>query len=523
MAQWQVLSTDLNGLTRSFVQDYDSIDITPTLNGYRELELAVDPLDDSAPELLIAERAIKVYDPAGALQFNGQIWEPLERSSGGIKVVARGPYAMFSWRRVRASTTYSLTNNAGGPWDAGQILADRIAVQNGYRNTYLGMGTRQASANRVRTYDPGLLEADLVAELVGAANGFFFLEQPVDNTPGVMARVNVTFPAAGAAHDDVRFEYGVGTIDNCTDYTLTTTLPRTRQVVSSSTGAGTGRIAAAAEDAGAIAQFGLFEDEETFSDVTDLTLLTAQAQGDLQTTPPTTIAMTAGLEAPLLFTDFNVGDFVRVKIIHGAFSFYDWARVSSATLHVDSSGVASTSSITLELLTAGAPLGNPELAYYRQQNEIRRRLEALERYAQLLNAANVAPPAPPAPSGSSGSGTATPPPPAPAPPPPPPPAPPKAPTIVSFIASGQWDATGTPYASATFDVKANGVATSVWLEVVGVGLTPVQAIGTGERSGQLTLSGLASNTVYTVKLHAKNSGGETVQTTTITTPRLRQF
>jgi hypothetical protein len=88
--------------------------------------------------------------------------------------------------------------------------------------------------------------------------------------------------------------------------------------------------------------------------------------------------MTTGLEAPVLFRDFNVGDFVRVKIVHGGFSFFGWARVATATLNVDSSGVENTSAIALELLTGGSPLGDPELAFYDQLDEIRRRLEAID-------------------------------------------------------------------------------------------------------------------------------------------------
>jgi hypothetical protein len=277
---WQALVTDLAGATRAFVQDYDAIQVTPSLNGYREASLSVDPLDDAAAELLIAERALKVYDAAGVLQFFGKVWEPLERTSAGVKVVARGPLAEFSWRRVRVQTSYTSGNNGTGPWDAGEIVADRIAIQNAYRNTYLRMGARQASTNRIRTYEPGLLESDVFAELVDAAGGFFLLEQPVDGTPGVMAQANVLYPAAGVAREEVRFEYGDGTIDNCVDYSYLQSLPRTRETVSSSDFAGN-RIAAIAEDAAAIARFGLFEDEETYSDVIDANLLQQQAQGDL--------------------------------------------------------------------------------------------------------------------------------------------------------------------------------------------------------------------------------------------------
>lgn len=512
---WQALVTDLSGATRAFVQDYDAIQVTPNLNGYREATIGVDPLDDAASELLIAERALKIYDAAGVLQFNGKLWEPLERSSGGVKVVARGPLAEFSWRRVRAQTLYTATNNAGGPWDAGQIVADRIAVQNGYRNTYLAMGTRQASQNRVRTYDPGLLEADLIAELAGAAGGFFLLEQPIDGTPGVMAQANVFYPAAGVSRENVRFEYGPATIDNCVDYTYTQSLPRTRETVSSSDATGN-RIAAIAEDAAAIARFGLFEDEETFSDVTDANLLQQQAQGDLRLTPPTTIQMTTGLEAPVLFKDFNVGDFVRVKIVHGGFSFFGWARVASATLNVDTSGVENTSSIALELLTGGSPLGDPELAFYDQLDELRRRVEAIARAQQAATA-------PPAAVGASSDPTYVPPPDPTPPPPPPPPAPEDPPTINSFTAVGQWDATGSPYGVFTIDADGLGNDAHVVVSLSpGGARTPSVDLGATEARVQLQISPLASNTTYTATATVTNAYGSATASANFTTPSLRQ-
>jgi hypothetical protein len=508
---WQAVVTDLNQVARAFVADYDAIQITPNLNGYRELSLAVDPLDDSAAELLVAERAIQVFDSHGGVQFNGQIWEPLERSSGAIKVVARGPLATFSWRRVRAATSYTATNNAGGPWDAGQILADRITIQNGYAPTRLRMGARQASQNRIRSYLPGQREDDVLAELVGAAGGFFFLENPLHGVANYMAEVVALYPAAGVSREDVRFEYGVGTIDNCSDYKVTQSLPRTREVVSSSDATGN-RIAGAAEDAAAIARFGLFEDEEAFSDVVDITMLGQQAQGDLRLTPPTTIEMTPGLDAPVLFADFNVGDFVRVKIVHGAFSFWSWARVASATLSVTGDGVEATSAIALELLTGGNPLGDPELAYYDQQDEIRRRLEALERASQVATP-------PPTASGSSSDPSYTPPP-DPGPTPDPAPAPTNPPTINTFTALGFNKQRTQIGGDFTADVNPNGLATDVWFTVAGA-TSPKQSI-TSDTVVKQRLGGQPGSTAFTVTCHAKNAAGETTMDANYTTPPANQ-
>lgn len=514
---WQAVVTDLDQHARQFIADYDEIKITARLNGYRDVQINVAPNDPSSPDLLIAQRALKVYSATGAPRFNGQIWEPLERTSGGIKVVARDPYATFAWRRVRASTSYTATNNAGGPWDAGQIFADRIAVQNSYRNTYLRAGARQASANRVRKYDPGMLEHDLITNLANVANGYFFLIDPLDGVAGSMAEARVLYPNAGSTREEVRFEFGEGTLDNCSDYSTVQTLPRNRYVTSGAGDDGTGfsgRIAASAEDATSIATFGLFEDEDAFSDVSELATLQEHADASLALAPPTAVTLTPSADAPVLFRDFDVGDFVRAKIVDGSYLFYGWVRVLEATLTVDNNGDETTSAITLELLVGGgAATAHPEDLLRDLLDRFRRNIESLTRKVEAEAGNEAAPPAPPAPD----PGTSETPPPDVTPPAPPPPAPSAPPTIANFSAIGIT----TSQIQVEADVDGAGQPTTVTVQVFRAGPTLVTttdpaSVGAGGHFSRF-ISSLSRSTSYDVTIYAENASGITSMTMTTST------
>src|SRR5687768_11049724 len=103
---FQALLTDLNGLVRKYVKDYESIVVTRRLGDFSECSVVLDVRDSAASEVAVAERALKIYD-GDTLMFFGQVWEPLEFNESTVQVKARDPFAGFNWRRVRESTTYT--------------------------------------------------------------------------------------------------------------------------------------------------------------------------------------------------------------------------------------------------------------------------------------------------------------------------------------------------------------------------------------------------------------------------------
>lgn len=510
----EIVATDMSGITRALLSDASNFKITPRVNGYADVSLGLDPLDEAARELLIGQRAIRVYDDDGTLRFNGKVWEPLTKSAKTVSVVARDPLAEFIQRRARAEANYTATNNAGGPWDAGQIAYDRLAVQNALVNTYLGAGTRQASANRIRTVVVDQKEGDALDELAGAAGGFFYKARPVDNIAGTLALLDILYPSAGSNREEVRFEYGDGTLDNLADYEQIEMLPLNRMTVSSSATDG-GRIAQWAEDLPSQALYGLFEDSTTFSDVTDTTLLLQQAQASIKTSPPLTLKLTPSLDAPLLYTDFNIGDFVRLRIIHGSVDFYGWVRVLEATLDIDENAVRSLSGITVELLTGDQLTVDPDKLFIAQRDEQRRRLEALERRVQDLSVSVGSTPDAGAPGGGGGD---TPPPPDPEPEPSPPPAPSEPPFVDLVSADGIYNLGETPSVLMRATVEPNGQATEMWFSLEDGPLSAGEPQGAFKNAGvhqnasnggtfQEKVSSLAKGHTYYARATAQNASG----------------
>lgn len=505
---WQLVATDNDaGRSLAFLDDFDAFAITPRLNGYAEIAFGLAALDSAASAIAVARTSVKAYQD-GALRFFGKVWEPLSRSGARVAATARDPLAEFLWRRAPADADYTATNNAGGPWDAGQIAYDRLAIQNARRNTYLRAGARQPSLNRLRSYTAGQKENEILDELASAAGGFFYKAVPVDGVAGVMSDLNLYYPNAGVSREEVRFEYGPNTADNLADFEQVEMLPRNGMNVASSS-AGGGRLVQRAEDADSIALYGLFEDETAYSDVVDTTLLAQQAQAQIKPDPPLTLALTPALGAPLLFADFNVGDFVRVRILWGGVDLFTWARVLEATLTVTREGVETLTAIVVEVLVGGQIATDPNLLFRAQLDDDRRRLEALERRVQALTATGMTvadSPAAPAAGGGSSDPTYTPPPEPAAPPPEPSVAPPEPPTVGGLNSYG----TSTHSLDIEFDADGHGTyaEASVWIDTGGTP-TRLTSVAVGEGGGHFHVSfdGLARNTFYNVHVRANSAGG----------------
>lgn len=522
----ELVVTDLAGRPRSYAE-HAGLTITPKLNGYVEVAAGIHTASRTARELAVGRRALKVYDD-DALRFFGQIWEPLVRKREAISVVARSPLAAFAWRRVQALKEYTATNNAGGPWDAGAIARDRVTLQNARRNTYLRatVGNSQASVNRIRTYQPGKREDEILQELADAAEGFFFREAFVDGVEGVMADLLIRYPDAGTTRPEVRFEYGDGTLANVNDYDHVEMLPHNRIVAAGGADAG-GRITQTREDAASQLEYGLFEDELAHNEQVTTDLLLQSATGALRAAPILTVSITPGPASPLLYRDFDVGDFVRLRILEEAepspedpkpepsIDINAWARVAEATLAEDTNGVLSLTAIVLEL-AAGSVDGNPKYLWRARLDDERRRLEALERRVEQLNAAAVDPPDNSGSSGGGDEGGLPPEPPAeePGAPPPPPPPPAGPPSISNLTASG----ISTTEIQAQVDIAENGAGAATYIHAESGGV--VRAIaGPFYGSGHHTavLGGLTRNTSYTIVVNANSSAGNNADSTTAST------
>lgn len=468
----------------------------------------LDIYDPNGSEVLLGQRGVKFYRD-GTLYLNGIMWEPLSFSNtGSIQVPVFDPYVYFGWRRVRAAKTYTAV-------DAATIPFDRISIQNGYGNTLLVAGTSQVSVNRTLTVAPGQLEADIIGDngLSGMSQGYFFKITPVDNVVGTMAQMDITYPNAGATRENVRFEFGANTLDNLADYYIEYTIPKNR-ITAAGTASTGGRVAVPYEDTTSEGLYNIIEDEIAYSNISDTTLLSAFASAAVRVSPPVTYKLTPSINSPLLFQDFDIGDFVRLNIQDGPINIFTWVRIVEATLSVDKDGTETLSSLVVETLVGDKPVPDPADAWRKYMDQQRFMLESLNLKVQTISAGTTAPSATGSGSGVTSDPTYTPPPPAstsggPA----PPPAPDSAPTDVTVdSAAGIWYGGLAPGGSFVGHANPMGLDTVVWFEVVGQGTTPQQSIGSG--TGDVSVSAeyrtLTRNTAYTVVLHAKNSAGETV-------------
>lgn len=519
MADWNLVVTDMNGRNRAFPTDWDTLKVTRRLGDYNEGTMVLDIYDPNGAQILIGQRAVKFYR-GNSLKLFGTVWEPLEKAHpDGITVNVRDPFALWAWRRCRAVQTYTAV-------DAGAIVSDRITTQNGFQNTHLRIGAVATSVSRTITINPGKREDEFIEDLSGLSSGFFFLINPVDGAGATFAELVVLYPNAGVTREEVRFEYGDDTRDNLESVKIIQMLPRTRETAASSAATG-GRIASTVEDTAAQAIYNILEDEIAVSDITDTTILQAFAQAEIRSAPPEQYELTPNLNSPLLFQDFDVGDFVRLRIKDGTDDVYTWVRVTEASLNVDKDGVESLDRMVVESLVGGKPYSRPEDLFRQEIDDMRARQEMLERKVENITATTVTPP-------STGGGSAPPPdptfvppsplPPAYVPPPPtsspPPPTPDNPPGISGLGAAGVWYSPNPPGGSFVANIDPQGLSTDVWFEVVGRGTTGTQTISdpTGVSAEYYTL---ARNTSYTVVCHARNSAGESTAQAGFTTPNVQ--
>lgn len=500
---WNLVVTDMSGRNRAFPTDWDSLKVTRRLGDYNEGQMVLDIYDPNGAQVLIGQRAVKFYR-GNSLKLYGTIWEPLEKAHpDGITVNVRDPFALWAWRRCRALQTYTAT-------DAGAIVSSRITLQNGFQDTHLRIGAIAASVNRTITINPGKREDEFIEDLSGMSSGFFFLINPVDGAGATFAELVVLYPNAGVTREEVRFEYGKDTRDNLEKMKIIQMLPRTRETAASSAATG-GRIASTVEDTTSQAIYNIIEDEIAVSDITDTNILQAFAQAEIRTAPPEQYELTPNLNSPLLFQDFDVGDFCRLRVKDGTDDIFTWVRVTEATLSVDKDGVESLDRMVVETLVGGKPYSRPEDLFRQEIDAMRARQEMLERKVENITATTAAPPA-------TGGGSAPPPDPTYVPPPPtyvpPPPAsspPPPAPDIPPTVSGVNAYGTSTSSGTVEFDIDPGSSTTGVSVAISQGGVIR-RAIDAGTtdapRHYAIDVSSLSRSSHYDVQVFANNAAGQ---------------
>lgn len=350
---WSLACVDNAGKTRAFVP-FRGLTVRRDLNGGNVLQGRADQLADAMSELDVGSRALKLYDlDAAALRFHGKIDDPLEDDEDDVAFVAKD----FGWldqRRVQpdpAARTFAAR-------DAGLIASDLLAAQNARGPTRLRMGAVQASQPRDRTYDPGKVVSEAIAELAKVDDGVYFVTNPVDGAAGTHAEIVVRYPASGTDRPGARFEFGDGTLANLAAFKRTRLRPLN---FVTTTGANMGEGAALysqRSDAASIAAYDLVEDEVAYATVTEQATLDQHAADALEPAPKNVYSFAAAPSSaqpgepyvPRLWRDFDVGDVCRLTILHGRVSCKNVpVRVTSATVAIaDDADAEQLASIVFE-------------------------------------------------------------------------------------------------------------------------------------------------------------------------------
>lgn len=318
--------------------------------------------------------------------FSGH-WTPMKGSSAVdsesmVDLVFRDAFDRLAYRWTDVlTTTYTAL-------DAGLIakdLIDDLATAVVLMPTPTGIATNTAwiepTKERDRTYvNKNVAEA--IIELTEVIEGFDWYPtylDPRDNAGSTM-RFNVAARPAGTDRtSDVRFEYGAGTLENCSGYSFSTSLPITLFRTT-----GTDPLGGDSQEGGhdaALARYGAYMAVAAFPDVTETATLAEHGFALLRDAPAHVTDFSPDPElSPLPWRDFWVGDTVSWLVDDGAMQEQSAMIVQSIEIGIDDSDNIDDLKIGIDPQGAEkyiAPATSTR-RYVQQQQELRRRLAALE-------------------------------------------------------------------------------------------------------------------------------------------------
>ena len=353
-ASWQFSAFDPNtGKTIDFLDCPSQTQYTRRLDDYCDLSGQIKQPEDffSVQPYSSGIQALR----NGIPRFRGRVVEPFERGPRLRTFIAKDPFHNLYWRRVRKHVKYTD--------DPDEIAWNLIHLQNTYKDTGLRSGTDRAwGANVTRRFQAGDIVSDEVKNLA-LTNGehFHFKINALydESDPKAMAAF-ATFNR-GLTLSAARFEFGGSTLENVEDYHIEYGQPINRATVIGERRAAREAIGKDAGDTGncmvGVAKatpsknppitasyvagdsehdYGLWEEEYGgVNKPTSLAHLQGIAKTSLHPKPPRTITVTPNDEAPALFTDFDVGDRVYVRINDYDFTLTAWCTVWEVVIDID--------------------------------------------------------------------------------------------------------------------------------------------------------------------------------------------
>ena len=329
MAQYRYLFADL--LTNTILAELPltNVNFTQQLNtsGTFTGELLISGINTTALNVsnaTIPDRTALYVDRDGALVWGGIIWNR-ERTSANqtLKITAREFESYFERRRITSDVVFSNTDQLTA---VQSVVNTAQAATNGNIGVAVGTETSGVLINRtVYGYEYKTVFS-LIQDLSRSASGFDFniyVYYDSNNSPAKLLRLG--YPRYGRKYSATSTTVPVFELPgNIIEYSFLedgTTAANT--IYALGAGSNPGKLLATGTDGTKIAAgWPLLEDQSNYSDVSDSTLLTNLANGQVAVVsyPPTTIKIAVSPNNDPIFGSYEIGDDARVRILDDAFS-----------------------------------------------------------------------------------------------------------------------------------------------------------------------------------------------------------
>lgn len=320
-------------------------------NGYCELSLEVQNREDLNTLRTSAYTKVLRAWRNGNNRFNGQFVEVRE-AANSWEFVAKDPYFNMNWREVQDKIKYTDVEIGQMAWDLIDAQNQRGPVFTEYSksDSHLRQGDTSASTEITRTFIPGDRVNEKVEDLMQLEDAPYFTidgyDGPLDGDEAAWAKISMHYPADedSATNEAARFEFGPGTLENCYDYGRES-LPLVNRI--NIVAANPRLVVTASSDF--YDDYGLWEGSRGQVMTNDVTALGELASLSITDSVMYGLTMMAGPEAPQLFTDFDVGQFLPIIIRRRGQTLSGLRRVLEATVLLDpDSGAEELESITFE-------------------------------------------------------------------------------------------------------------------------------------------------------------------------------
>ena len=328
MANYRYLFADL--LTNTILAELPltAVNFTQQLNAAGtftgELLLSgVNAANLNVANATIPARTAIYVDRDGVLVWGGVLWaREYSSQTQRLKLTAREFESYFERRRITTDTVFSNTDQLTA---AQTIITNAQAVTGGNIGVAVGTETSGVLINRtVYGYEYKTVFS-LMQDLSRSATGFDFniyIYYDSNNNPAKLLRLG--YPRYGRVYSSSSISAPVFEMPgNIIEYTWPEdggTAANTIYAIGA--GSNPGRLTSIATDGTKIgAGWPLLEDQSNYSDVSDATLLSNLANGQVSVVsyPPTTIKITVPPYSDPIFGSYEVGDDARIRIVDDRF------------------------------------------------------------------------------------------------------------------------------------------------------------------------------------------------------------